>query len=111
MFDISIKINGNTISKRDATVKDYINLLDYNEKNKDKTFLTSKNTFFDCVELIISWFGEDKVTKDELASQLTLKEIFDTYKKIENNVAEVFFGKPLKTAIEDMRKILKQENK
>lgn len=110
MFDISIKIDGKKISKKDAEIKDYLNLMEYNERNKNKNFLSSKNTFLEALDLIVNWFGADKVTKDDLASQLTLQEVFDTYKKIESNVAEVFFGKPLKAAIEDMEKVIRQKN-
>lgn len=110
MFDISIKIDDRKISKRDAEIKDYLNLMEYSERNKDKNFLTSKNTFLEVLDLIVNWFGADKVTKDEIASQLTLQEVFNVYKKIESNIAEVFFGKPLKAAIEDMKEIARQKN-
>lgn len=111
MFDISIKINGKKLSKKDATLKDYLNLLDYNEEHKGQNFITSKDSFLGAVELIQNWFGAENVTKEELATQLKLQELFNIYKKIESNIAEVFFGKPLKEAMTELKNLTALKNK
>ena len=101
MYDISIKIDKKKHIKTDATLQDYINMTEYNEKYKGQSFLNSKDTVLDAVKLIADWFGD--VTVEEIQTNLTLKEIIDIYRQIESNITEVFTGVPLKKALRELR--------
>lgn len=101
MFNVTIKIDKKKHSKSDATLQDYLNMAEYNEKHKGESFLTSKDTVVDAVELIASWFGD--VTAGEIETNLNLKEIMEIYRQIESNITEVFTGVPLKQALQELR--------
>lgn len=99
MFNISVELNGKKYAKKDATLRDYTALMDYNEKYSGENFLSCKDAFLGAVGIVASWFG---CGTDELENEKSLKEIYDLYKQIESNVSEVFLGMPLKTAVQKL---------
>ena len=103
MIDIKVKINGKEYKKVTPLVKDYITLLDYNEKFYGKSFINTKEAVIEAVELIASWFGGE-MTAQDIEDNCDLVEIMDLFKDIESNIFEVFIGVPLKTAKEKIQK-------
>ena len=103
MFDIKIKIGDKELEKSRPKLNDYRLLLEYNERNKGKTFLSDPQPVEEAMDLICSWFGG--ISKTELEESLDLQEIFETYRKIESNVTEVFTGVPLQKALKTLQKL------
>jgi len=104
MYDLSVEIDGVIIRKKDATIKDYTNLLEYTEQYKGENFLANKDAFLGAVNLVSEWFG---VGADKIEERYSLKEVLNLYKKIESNITEVFTGMPLKTTINRFKEVLK----
>lgn len=105
MINISVKINGKTYKKNVPKLKDYIALVDYNEKYHGKSFINTKEAVVEAVTMIEGWFNGE-VTAQEIEDNCDLDEIMSLFRKIESNVFEVFTGVPLKTAMDDVRKAL-----
>lgn len=106
MYNIKIKIGGKKREKTMPTIADYRNIMEYNNKNKGKNFLENPELMDEAINLIASFFAD--ASKDEIENEMNLKEIFETYKKIESNVAEVFTGVPLREALKTMLEAVEQ---
>lgn len=99
MIDIKVTINGTEYKKNVPKLKDYIRLIDYNEKYYGKSFINTKEAVIDAVALIESWF-DGEVTAQDIEDNYDLAEIMSLFRTIESNVFEVFTGVPLKTAMD-----------
>lgn len=111
MYDITIEINGEKFTKKNATIRDYKNLMRCSTEHKEENFLTSPKAFEDALEVVQHWFG-DKFTIEDLEENCSLADVYEIYKKIESNISEVFLGVPLQEAIKKLRLFQHQkENK
>ena len=110
MFDIQITIDGKKHKKNKPRLKDYVAMVDYNEKYYGKSFINTKDAVLEAVELIESWFNNE-ITANEIEDNCDLDEIMSVFRQIESNVFEVFIGVPLKTAIQEVRKAQKTTKK
>lgn len=108
MKEITINMGGKKYTKTNPTLKDYRNLMEYNERNEGKTFLKNPELIDEAIDIIADWYGD--VSRKELEEEGDLKTIYDTYKGIESNIAEVFTGVPLEVAIKKLTKILNAQN-
>lgn len=104
MYDIKIKIDGETYRKKDPTIRDYVGLMDYNKEFEGVNFMQDKDAFLGALKLIAEWFE----IGDDLVQKLSLQEAFDTYKHIQSNVYEVFIGVPLEEAMKQMAQMRKE---
>ena len=109
MINISITVNGKEFTKNVPKLKDYISLVDYNDKYHGKSFINTKEAVIDAIALIEAWFNGDVTTQD-IEDNFDLSEIMEIFRNIESNVFEVFTGVPLKTAMNKNQKArLKKE--
>lgn len=110
MFDIKVEINGEVYKKITPKLKDYISLVDYNEKFYGKSFINTKDAVLEAVQIIESWFNGD-ITAQEIEDNCDLEQIMELFRQIESNVFEVFTGVPLKQAMQNAQKALKKTKK
>lgn len=104
MYDIKIKVDGETYRKKDPTIRDYQKLMDFNKEFDGINFFQSKEAFMAALKLVAEFFE----VGDDVIEKLSLQEAFDAYKKMQSNIYEVFIGVPLEEAMRQMAAAQKQ---
>lgn len=103
MLDIELTIKGEKYKKNVPKLKDYVALIDYNEKYYGKSFVNTKEAVIDAFDFIAAWFGNE-ITAQDIDDNYDLNEVMTIFQNIESNTFEVFTGVPLKRVMEKSQK-------
>lgn len=99
MFDVKIKVAGKTYTKTKPRMSDYIRQLEFNAAQGGKNFLSDPAVMYGVIDIICAWYGDKFCRQDILDADYELDVIYETYRKIESNITEVFTGVPMREAL------------